>query len=389
MKHDLSKTKTAPSWGELLGAAQGRCQQIDAERAMQQTELAQKVLEHQPSAILVLSQSRVIKLLNPAAEALFGVSRHRVLGTSLQALFHNSETLLSVLKDSANGQSATLHQQNLHLRGGDTLVVDLTCAPIGNSGDLLIQANPLSALRRINRNHQLINIEEASASLVRGLAHEIKNPLGGIRGAAQLLGHELEKPELGEYTGVIIRECDRLTALVDNILGPSKPMNLAEVNVHQVLEHVAQVAVDNVAAVKVRLVRDYDPSLPPVEADEDLLIQALLNIVSNACTALEGAADAVIRFTTRALRQFIIHGRRHRLVVCIDVEDNGPGIPEGLLDRMFYPMISGRPSGTGLGLAIAQTIARRHQGIIECDSRPSKTVFSLILPLIHEEEVGK
>ena len=359
------------------------------EPATAQAELAQQALEHQPSAVLVISPSWTLKLMNPAAEALFGVSGSRALGEPLDALFHCSEAVVAKLKEAAAGQSFTLRRESLRLRSGAFLVVDLTCAAIDGSEDLLLEAQPLDRLQRINQDDRLINIQETTVSLVRGLAHEVKNPLGGIRGAAQLLAHELEQPELTEYTSVIIRECDRLTQLVDNMLGPSKPLNIAQINVHRLLEHVARVAMDNLAAAEAHLVRDYDPSLPRIEADEDLLIQALLNVVGNACTALQGVADAQITLRTRPLRRFTIHGRQHRLVASVEVEDNGPGIPEQLFDRIFYPMISGTANGTGLGLAITQTIVRRHQGMIECASRPGRTAFSIILPLTHAREEGK
>ena len=345
-----------------------------------------QVLEHQTIAIVVVSGSLVVRFVNPAAENLFGVSRHRVLGASLQALFRNPR---GVLGDpggtSAGDPSFTLRQQNLFLPGGEQLVVDLTVVPI-DGGDLLIEAQPLNRLLRINQDDRLLNVQETTAELVRGLAHEIKNPLGGIRGAAQLLDHELDRPDLADYTGVIIREADRLTELVDNMLGPSRPLKIGSVNVHRVLEHVARIAKSAMAPEQVEVTRDYDLSLPPVDADEDQLIQALLNLVSNACIALEEVPDGQVTLRTRAQRQFTIAGRRHRLVVQADVVDNGPGIPEKLIDRMFYPMISGRPQGTGLGLAIAQNIVRRHNGVLECESRPGRTQFSVILPLSSPEE---
>lgn len=348
---------------------------------LQATPPDHQVLEHQTIAIVVVSNSMAIKLVNPAAEDLFGVSAHRVLGASLDALFQDPEKILG---DSVNlataDQSFTLRQQHLYLPDGEEVIVDLTVVPI-EGGDLLIEAQPLKRLLRINQDDRLINVQETTAELVRGLAHEIKNPLGGIRGAAQLLDRELDRDDLSEFTGVIIREADRLTELVDNMLGPSRPLHIVPVNVHKLLEHVARIAGAGMARTHLEMARDYDPSLPSVHADEDQLIQALLNLVSNACIALEEVADGRITLRTRALRQFTIAGVRHRLVAQIDVIDNGPGIPEQLIDRMFYPMISGRPHGTGLGLAIAQTIVRRHDGVLECDSRSGRTRFSIILPL--------
>ena len=342
--------------------------------------LHRQVFEHQTSAIVVVSGALTIKLVNPAAEDMFGVSGPRVLGTRLDALFQHPEKILGNFPGSPPGErSFTLRRQHLRLSSDKELIVDLTVVPI-DGGDLLIEAQPLKRLLRINQDNRLINVQETTAKLVRGLAHEIKNPLGGIRGAAQLLDRELNRPELAEYTQVIIREADRLTELVDNMLGPSRPLKIASLNVHRILEHVARIAQTGIAQPELKMVRDYDPSLPAVDADEDQLIQALLNIVSNACIALEGSSGGRIKLRTRALRQSSIAGQRHRLVVQIDIIDNGPGIPEELIDRMFYPMISGRPQGTGLGLAIAQTIVRRHNGVLECESRPGHTQFSVILP---------
>ena len=338
------------------------------------------MLEHQTVALVVVSNDLAIKLVNPAAEALFGVSAQRVLGGSLDLLFRAPRKMLNGAPGPpGDEQTFTLRQQHLTLPNGEQLIVDLTVVPI-EGGNLLIEAQPLNRLMRINQDDRLSNVQETTNELVRGLAHEIKNPLGGIRGAAQLLGRELNRPDLSEYTQIIIRETDRLTELVDNMLGPSRPPKIAPVNVHRVLEHVAKIAQSDMAQQEIAVLRDYDPSLPRVDADEDQLIQALLNLMSNACIALDGVSNARVEIRTRALRQFTITGKRHRLVVQIDVIDNGPGIPEELIDRMFYPMISGRPRGTGLGLAIAQNIVRRHHGVLECASRPGRTRFSVILP---------
>ena len=355
---------------------------------MPAASLEQQVLEHQTSAILVASPQLTLELVNPAAETLFGVSGQRMLGKPVTALFRvPGAELKRRAQACAAGESFTLRKQPLILPGGEELIVDLTAALMDEDGRLLIEAQPLNRLLRINRDDRLMQVQETAAKLVRGLAHEIKNPLSGIRGAAQLLDRELRRPELSEYTQVIVRETDRLAELVDAMLGPQRPLKIAPVNLHKALEHVIQiVAAGPAAARQLAISRDYDLSLPPVEADEDQLIQALLNIISNACNALEGAADGRITLRTRALRQFTIAGQRHRLAVQADVEDNGPGIPEGFIDRMFYPMISGRPDGIGLGLAITQTIVRRHRGVLECESRPGRTRFSVILPLASGEE---
>jgi len=217
--------------------------------------------------------------------------------------------------------------------------------------------------------------------LVRGLAHEVKNPLGGIRGAAQLLERELRCESLTEYTAIIVREADRLRKLVDRLLGPNNLPKQCEVNVHEVLEQVRSLT-EAEAGSGVVFIRDYDPSIPAMVADPDQLVQALLNIVRNAAQAVEGKGAVTLR--TRIQRQLTIGQRLNRLVVCVDVVDNGPGIPSDMLERMFMPMITDRPTGTGLGLSIAQNLIHQHKGMIECTSRPGETLFRILLPLERE-----
>jgi two-component system nitrogen regulation sensor histidine kinase GlnL len=242
----------------------------------------------------------------------------------------------------------------------------------------------MNRLLRINRDDLSVFSQETTRKLVRGLAHEVKNPLGGLRGAAQLLERELTDDSLKEYTRIIIDEADRLTDLVDRMLGPNREPLLDDVNVHAVLEHVVRL-VDAELLGQVEFSRDYDPSLPSIRGDESQLIQALLNIISNASQALEDVPHPSIKLRTRIVRNFTVGTLLHRLVVQIDIIDNGPGIPEDMLDRIFFPMISGRPDGTGLGLAITQNIVGQHGGIIECESRPGRTCFSVFLPLDRPE----
>ncbi|RMG27368.1 MAG: PAS domain-containing sensor histidine kinase, partial [Gammaproteobacteria bacterium] len=214
--------------------------------------------------------------------------------------------------------------------------------------------------------------------LVRGLAHEIKNPLGGLRGAAQLLESELADPALREYTSVIIEEADRLRALVDRLLGPSGLPRRERLNLHEVLEHVRTLVLAE-GHLGLRIERDYDPSIPELEADRDALVQAVLNIVRNAVEALAG--EGTIWLQTRTERQVTIGSVRHRLAASVRIIDNGPGVPEALRERLFVPLVTGRAQGTGLGLAIAQNLVGRHGGIIEFESRPGHTCFNLLLPL--------
>ena len=216
--------------------------------------------------------------------------------------------------------------------------------------------------------------------MIRGLAHEIKNPLGGVRGAAQLLARELPNEELTEYTNIIIREADRLRDLVDRLLGPHRELDSRELNVHEVLEHVHSL-ISAETNNQITLIRDYDPSIPEILGDRSQLIQAVLNIVRNALQAAPAIDECVITLRSRALRQFTIGSTRHRLVCRIDIEDNGPGVPSDMLQSIFMPMVTGRPEGTGLGLTIAQSIIARHGGMLECTSKPGCTRFTLYLPM--------
>jgi two-component system nitrogen regulation sensor histidine kinase GlnL len=258
--------------------------------------------------------------------------------------------------------------------------VDYSVTPIIEAGvmqGLLVEMNQVDRQLRIAHEEHLLDQQQIARALVRGLAHEIKNPLGGLRGAAQLLERELPDAALREYTRIIIGEADRLQGLVNRMLGPNSRLNLRPVSIHEALEHVR--ALIQAEAPALSLQRDYDPSLPDLSADRDMLVQALLNVIRNAVEAVEGRGQITLR--TRSARQILIGKRRHRLVARIEVVDTGPGIPADLLEHIFYPMITGKAQGTGLGLSIAQSIINQHGGLIECQSQPGHTVFTLTLPL--------
>jgi two-component system nitrogen regulation sensor histidine kinase GlnL len=232
--------------------------------------------------------------------------------------------------------------------------------------------------RRVRREAELVAQQRLSRRIIRQLAHEVKNPLGGLRGAAQLLERQLPDPEQKAYTRVIIEEADRLAALVDGILragGASRP---EEINLHRITDHVAHL-IEAEKPSSIELVRDYDPSLPPVNVDRNQLIQAFLNLARNAMQALGDRGRLIFR--TRALTNYTVGGERHRLVVSAEIEDNGPGIPDELKETIFYPLVTGRPTGTGLGLTIAQDLVSRNGGLIEFSSEPGRTVFKLRLPV--------
>ncbi|MDX1607410.1 MAG: nitrogen regulation protein NR(II), partial [Candidatus Competibacterales bacterium] len=281
------------------------------------------------------------------------------------------------------GYPFTEREVTLLLAGETAITVDFTVQSLGGATgrqapELLVELRQLDRQLRINREENLLAQHHTTRQLIRNLAHEIKNPLGGLRGAAQLLERELREPGLKEYTGIIIGEADRLRNLVDRMLGPSRPPVYGEINIHELLERVRSLVTAE-SGPELRIVQDYDPSIPPLTGDADRLIQAVLNIVRNAVQAIESRGSILLR--TRVQRQCTIGPKRHKLAARIDVVDDGPGIPAELREHIFYPMISGHAFGTGLGLSIAQILVNQHGGLIEFTSRPGETVFTLLLPL--------
>ncbi|MFW6092932.1 MAG: nitrogen regulation protein NR(II) [Pseudomonadota bacterium] len=345
------------------------------------------VLEYLSTAVVVLGDDLTVRYLNAAAESLLGCSATRSVGLRAAELVSPRDADAFDGLDSVfhSGQSLTRRGIRFHARDGQEVKADLTVSLEQSQGHLILELQPIDRLIRINRDEHALFSQETTRKLVRGLAHEVKNPLGGVRGAAQLLERELADDQLKEYTRVIIDEADRLKALVDRMLGPNREPEMAEVNVHAVIEHVL-LLIDAQTRGAIEFRRDYDPSLPPVLADEAQLVQAILNIAANAAQAMEGRAAPVLSLRTRVMRRFTIGSRLHRIALRIDIVDNGPGIPEEMLDRIYFPMISGRSDGTGLGLAITQSIVGRHGGLIECDSRPGRTCFSVYLPVEEAHE---
>jgi len=330
------------------------------------------------TAVLIVDERQVIRYLNPAAENLLGVSAYHALERPLSATMGECTDLVRVLKSALHeGVSFTEHDLTLHLLG-QTLTVSATVTPLESaSGTAVLELCAAGGSARIARDEQVMAQTQASQTLLRQLAHEIRNPLGGIRGAAQLLEAELEESDLKEYTQVIIQETNRLQSLLDRLLAPAKRPVVQSVNMHEVLERVRSLLLAEYPRLEIR--RDYDISLPDLEGDPEQLIQALLNIARNAAQALEGAGRIVLR--TRIARQVTLAMKRWKLAVRVDVIDNGPGIPEEMRDQVFFPLISGREGGSGLGLTLAQTLVQRHQGAIHLDSHPGRTCFSIYLPI--------
>lgn len=246
------------------------------------------------------------------------------------------------------------------------------------TASLLVEMSDVTRRTRISRENALLIQHGAGRQMIRQLAHEIKNPLGGIRGAAQLLGKQLQSDELEEYTSVIISEVDRLAGLVDTLLGPGGPPNKQRSNVHELLEYVIKLIQAEIGD-EIDIHRDYDAGLPHMDLDRDQLVQALLNLVRNAVVALGGQGKIILR--SRAIMNFTIGDTRHNVVASLEIEDDGPGIPADLQDSVFYPLVTSRPDGTGLGLPVAQELISRHHGLIEFESRPGRTVFFVRIPL--------
>ena len=343
------------------------------------------ILENLSTSVILLDESLQIEYMNPAAEMLLEATAKRLSACQVEDWLSQDPEEISVLKSTVvSGHAYTRREAKLRAMNGHEITVDYSVNPmlVGKNTALLIEIQARDRLLRIEREEELLNRHATTRNLVRGMAHEIKNPLGGIRGAAQLLERELADENLHEYTQIIIEEADRLRNLVDRLLGPHKLPKVEEVNVHAVLERVCTL-VNVESEGRLQFVKDYDPSIPEFAGDTEQLIQAVLNIVRNAMQALQesGTADPLITLKTRAKRQVTLGSERHRLVCCLDIIDNGPGIPAEMLSNVFYPMISGRAEGSGLGLSIAQSIINQHHGLIECSSEPGCTRFSLYIPL--------
>ncbi|MCP3662385.1 MAG: nitrogen regulation protein NR(II) [Gammaproteobacteria bacterium] len=349
------------------------------------TDHEQRILENLNTATLLSDSKLRLSYMNPAAEMLFAVSLRHMVGHSLFDLIKcPGKTGESHLTRAINsGHTFTERELTLRIAGGREVTVDCTVIPLqdGASIDgLLIEIQRIDRQLRISREEHILSQQQSARDLVRGMAHEIKNPLGGIRGAAQLLERELHEPELMEYTQVIIDEADRLQNLVNQMLGSNKLPHPEEHNIHTLLERVRHLVLAEWGEF-ISIDRDYDPSLPNIVVDRDRVIQALLNIVRNAARAVKPVDGGRIILRTRIKRRMTIGNHNHRLVIQIGIEDNGPGIPEAIREKLFYPMVTASEGGMGLGLSIAQSLINQHQGLVECDSRPGKTLFNVLLPV--------
>ena len=342
-----------------------------------------------PNAVLVVEYPRqVVVYANSAAEVSLDISSKLLEGLSIHEVFGDNPELIGML-DAIIGDHASVQRQDLLLGPGpsrsdhEPINVHVVVASLDQPNVVLIEWLPLDQQIRSERDARLVQQVAANKTLMRNLAHEIKNPLGGIRGAAQLLEYELEDKGLHEYTQVIIKESDRLQTLVDRLLAPHRKQHIDEyLNIHEVLERVRSVVLAEFPN-GLKIQRNYDISLPDLLGDKEALIQAVLNVVHNAAQALRERikqGDAVIQLTTRVSRNVTISKQRYKLALDLHVIDNGPGIPEEIRDKIFFPLVSGKEGGSGLGLTLAQTYVQQHFGFIGCTSKPGHTDFQMQLP---------
>jgi two-component system nitrogen regulation sensor histidine kinase GlnL len=341
------------------------------------------------TAVMLVDEAGYVRYMNPAAENLFGLSTRSAEGEHLESVFKESYVLTAAV-GYAREHNCSYSEHGLSLSANGHAVVHLSCTVTPVDFELcfpgesfLFEFRHTEQEVKIAREERMLDQSEANRELIRNLAHEIKNPLGGIRGAAQLLDRELERPALHEYTQVIMKEADRLQLLMDRLLTPHRLPHPSQVNIHEVLERVRSVILAEFSGITV--CRDYDTSLPAIEGDREQLIQAMLNIARNAAQAIANnprqETRGEIRLCTRVARQVTLARKRYRHAIDVRIADNGPGIPDAIRERIFYPLVSGRDGGSGLGLTLAQNFVSQHHGTITFESRPGKTFFSILLPL--------
>jgi len=344
-------------------------------------------LELLATAVVVLDERYTVRYANPAAENLLGAGAKSLIGQDFLALFGGDDALARALAEAlVTHWDYSSQILNYDRPGREALPLSCVLTRIEAPGTpLLAELRPIEQQLRVEREERLVGEQLANRELIRNLAHEIKNPLGGLRGSAQLLEHELDRAELREYTQVIIKEADRLQSLMDRLLTPHRTPRVAALGIHEVLERVRSLVLAEFSS-GIAIDCDYDPSLPDLAGDKEQLIQAVLNVVRNAAQALASeqparGGEGRITLRTRAVRQVTLLKQRHRLALELQVVDDGPGVPADIREKIFNPLVSGRDGGSGLGLSLAQTFVHYHRGTIECDSRPGRTVFRILLPL--------
>ncbi len=329
------------------------------------------------TAIVLVDRSLAVHYANPAAENLFELSSKNFVGHTVTEIFQDGVLDAAIEYARSNNCSYTEHGLKIGALGRGPLHLSCTVSPLELEG-MLLEFRHIDQQLKIAREERLLDQSQANRELIRNLAHEIKNPLGGIRGAAQLLERELERPNLHEYTQVIMKEADRLQSLMDRLLTPHRLPRPAPLNIHEVLERVRSlILAEYPHGISIR--RDYDTSSPLLQGDKEQMIQVVLNVVRNAAQAMNGNGQITLR--TRVARQVTLARRRYKHALELQISDTGPGIPEDMRERIFYPLVSGREGGSGLGLTLAQTFVNQHHGTITFESRPGNTTFTLLLPI--------
>lgn len=333
------------------------------------------------SAVLVVDSALTLQFANTAAENLLSLSRKHLVGQSLPRLLAGNARFLAALTDEHHASGLVEHNLSL-IHAGETLHASCVVTPLDRpQGGWVLEMRPMDQQLRIDREEKISERQQLNRELLRNLAHEIKNPLGGIRGAAQLLDRELPDPELREFTQVIVAEADRLQTLMNRMLAPARLPQVSAVNIHEVLERVRVLVLaefpNSDAGIRIR--RDYDTSLPDFPGDKEQLIQAILNIARNAAEALQGRGEIVL--STRIARQVTLHRARYKLAIVVTVSDDGPGVPAAIAEKIFFPLVTGKETGSGLGLSLAQEYVTQHHGVIEFESEPGRTQFFITLPV--------
>lgn len=352
---------------------------------MDKRELFQSLVENAQTVIVVFNRDLRVVYANRAAEVMLERSVRQIRSSKLTQIFECDDLLVKAIeKSQLDRRALVMHEHELQIAGGEKVAATCCVTPLSDDvlggNNILVEVMYSGHQQLINRNESMISQLQANEAMLQGLAHEIKNPLGGLRGAAQLLERQLENKELKEYTGIIIKEADRLKNVVNQFLTSKTAPQKSLMSIHEVLERVRALVLAETPSLG-DIHRDYDPSIPEIVADKDLLIQAMLNIVRNAAAAVQHIPDGQVALKSRVLRRQAIGSKVWPLVVRIDVIDNGEGVPVAIEGQIFSPMVTSKAEGTGLGLTIAQSLVNQHNGVIEYSRRSGKTVFSILLPM--------
>ena len=336
------------------------------------------VLDNLRTAILIFDANFNYVYTNTSAIDLLGSSSTLKEITLLKCENVSLTTYLKKVRED----SRSVMLRDLKFKNFDRLekIVDRNISSYNsqNSQYILMELNETGRLYNISIDQNLIDQQKATREMVKGLSHEIKNPLGGIMGAAQLLDKTLKDESQAKFTKIIRKESERLLKLINAMASPMPSSNKENINIHEITEHVLELFKYDEENTHVSFVKDYDPSIPQLSLDRHQIIQSLINIIRNAIQAI--SKDGTITIRTRPIFKHTIGDIKHDLVVKIDVIDNGIGIPEDKLKEIFYPMVTTKNDGMGLGLTIAQSIIIQNNGVIECKSKNKETIFSIILP---------